>query len=282
MSVQNFIPTLWSTLLNAELRKRLVYASCCNTNYQGEITKQGDTVVINDIGDITISNYVKNTTELSYERLEDASQNLLIEQARSFSFAVDDVDTVQSSAELLKPAIDRAVYNLADDIDQYVSGMYSDAGIITNLGTDITPIEINSSNVNTYFVKIARMLDDNKVPREGRFIVIPPWMLEDLILADIVKSTDNVSTLENGFITRYAGFDVKLSNNVPNTASAKYKIIAGSTVAATFAQQLKKVEAIRLEKSFSDGIRGLSLHGYKVSVPAALACLTANEAAEAA
>jgi len=85
----------------------------------------------------------------------------------------------------------------------------------------------------------------------------------------------------NGVIGRYAGFDLKMSTNVPNTSATKYAVIAGSDDAISFASQVAEVEALRLEGSFSNAVRGLYLYGAEVIQPKALACLWANEAAEA-
>jgi hypothetical protein len=159
--------------------------------------------------------------------------------------------------------------------------MYTKAGITTALGTSGTPIEINSANIDTYLVKLARMLDDNNVPRAGRFVVMPPFMHEDLVLANLVAATDNKDLIANGLVGRYAGFDLKISNNVPNTTKTKYACIAGVPQAISFASQIAEIESLRLEGSFSTAIRGLYLYGAEVLKPAALACLWANEAAEA-
>ena len=167
-------------------------------------------------------------------------------------------------------------------MDQFIAGILAaEPGIVTDLGDDTTPIEINSANIRTYLLMISRKLDDEKVPREGRWIVLPPWAVEDMVLKDSALSTPNIELLKEGFITRAYGFSVMMSQNVPNTTSTKYKILAGINFAATFAEQLAMIEAIRLEGSFSDAVRGLFLFGCKVCHPEALAMGTFNEAAEA-
>jgi len=278
--VKNFRPQIWSSLLNKALEKNLVYASCTNSNYTGDIKKAGDVVKINEIGSITVSPYVRGTTTLTYEELSDASQLLTIDQSKSFSFKVEDADKWQSIAELIGPATDKASYAIRDTIDAFIASHYTDAGIITGLGTDAVPIAINKTNVAQYLVKMARLLDDNFVPREGRFIVVSPFMVEDLINANIILATDNTNLMANGLVTRYAGFDVKMSQNVPNTSKAKYKILAGVNSAITYAGQASEIEALRLEGSFSDAVRGLYLYGAKVVNPSHIACLTADEAAD--
>ena len=68
-----------------------------------------------------------------------------------------------------------------------------------------------------------------------------------------------------------AGFQIHLSNNVPNTSGTKYKIIAGTNLAGSMAEQLVELEAYRREKNFSDAVKGLHVFGAKVLEGKALA-----------
>lgn len=86
----------------------------------------------------------------------------------------------------------------------------------------------------------------------------------------------NKALIEGGEVGVAAGFQVSLSNNVPNTTGTKYKIIAGTNRAASFAEQILKTEAYRPEKRFSDAVKGLHVYGAKVTQGKALSVLTAN------
>ena len=59
MGLENFNPKIWSAKLLVRLRKNLVFMSIVNTDYEGEITSYGSSVNINEIGDITVSDYTK-------------------------------------------------------------------------------------------------------------------------------------------------------------------------------------------------------------------------------
>jgi hypothetical protein len=50
-------------------------------------------------------------------------------------------------------------------------------------------------------------------------------------------------------------------------------VVAGHSIATTFAEQINKVEAYRPQDSFSDAIKGLYLYGAKVVRPEALAVM---------
>ena len=70
MAIENFKPTIWRARLLSNLKKAHVLGSIANREYQGEISQAGDTVKINSIGRISVSDY--DGTSISYEDLEDA------------------------------------------------------------------------------------------------------------------------------------------------------------------------------------------------------------------
>ena len=89
-----------------------------------------------------------------------------------------------------------------------------------------------------------------------------------------IAGTDRATdTLYNGVIGLAGGFTVLESNNVP-TSGSKQSIIAGTNQAVTFAQQISKIEAARMEKRFADMVKGLDLYGGVVVRPECLAKAT--------
>ena len=85
-----------------------------------------------------------------------------------------------------------------------------------------------------------------------------------------------LSVLKQGQVGEAAGFALLKSNNVPNTAGAKYKIQASHRMARSFANQIVETEAYRPQKRFGDAVKGLHVYGGKLVRPTALAVLTAN------
>ena len=62
------------------------------------------------------------------------------------------------------------------------------------------------------------------------------------------------------------GFDFYESNNVSNDGT-DFRIMFGTSDAIAYAGQVEKIEAIRRENYFSDGIKGLYIYGSKVVRP---------------
>jgi hypothetical protein len=285
MSINNFIPTVWSARILEALRKALVYgqANIVNRDYEGEISAYGDTVKINSIGDPTIFDYTKNSDMPSPETLSDSQKTLQITQAKAFNFQVDDVDKAQQNPKVMDFALSRAAYRLADVVDQWIAAeMVSEIG--TNvIGTLESPIVPKSSvdplGAYEQLVDLGTLLDEANVPTDARWVVIPPWIHGLLVKDQRFVSYAAVDVLYNRQVGEAAGFSVLVSNNVPTgyydesdaDDPIRSFILAGHNMAFSFAEQINEVEAFRPERRFGDAVKGLHLFGGTVVRPEALA-----------
>jgi hypothetical protein len=273
MAITNMIPSIWSARLLEALNKSLIFGQggVINTDYEGDIRADGDRVHIHSFNDLTIGNYVKNTTTISYELLTDARQTLLIDQSKYFAFKVDDVDAAQMRPKIVDAATGQAAYQLAEVADRYIAGLYT--GITNFTATS----QATSANIYQKLVETKVKLDELNVPAAGRFIVVPPWVAGLALQNSTFLAASAESTL-NGAIGMVAGFNVLVSNNVPTSGSAPVvsHLVAGHAMGWTYAQQIADVEGIRLEGSFADGVRGLHLYGAKIIQPNALHVLRVN------
>lgn len=278
MSVSNFIPTIWSAKIFQELEKAHILVPLCNRDYEGEITSYGDTVKINSVGSISIDNYVPNSTEIDPEQLDSTQAVLEIDQAKYFAFYLDDVDNAQTKPKLMGEAMRKAAYALADTADGHIASLHSDAGI------SITAGNTQSDDVIPLLSELGRRMSENNVPQAGRWLVVPPWFQAKLVLAQVVKETQNITSddaLRNGWVGRCFGFDVYMSNNLNEVATTpQHNLLAGTNRAISFAEQVVKLEAYRPEDAFSDAVKGLHVYGAKVIDPASLASIDATWQAE--
>ena len=281
MALTSFIPELWNARLLNALDKAHVFARLVNRDYEGDIKKQGDTVHINTIGAVTIGTYTKDTDfSTGPEALTTTDSTLVINQAKYFNFAVDDIDTAQAAGDIMDKAMQRAAYGLADAADKYLADQLA-AAITTANGNQVgtTAVALTKDNVYENVVKIKTILDKANVPTTGRWLVIPPEMVA-LILQDdrFVKTggTKAEDTLANGWVARAVGFDIYESNNCNSTTASStttYTITAGDEGACPYAEQISDTEAYRPEKRFADAVKGLHLYGAKVVDPKRLAGL---------
>ena len=284
MSVANFIPTIWIARLLRHLDKRHVYLNLLNRDYEGEIKNFGDTVKVNQIGNVTIKDYTKGEDIEAPEDLSGEQQELKIDQAKYFNFAVEDVDNAQTNPKLMDKAMERAAYGMNDVVDAFAANLLAiNVHADNTIGSDTTPKVPTKDTAYDFLVDLGVKLTEANVPTVGRWVVVPAWY-HGLLLKDerfVGNGTDyNKAILEGGEVGKAAGFTVYVSNNVPNTDKTKYKIIGGTDEAGSYAEQILSTEAYRPEKRFSDAVKGLHVYGAKVFQSKCIAVLTANPATE--
>ena len=276
MSVATFIPEVWAAELRTAYEKALVYGNLVNRDYEGAISQAGDTVHIGHIGDPTVANYTKGTTQVVPQELTTTDTTLVVTQAKYFAFKVDDVDRRQAAGNLLTVGMRRAAYRLKDAADAYIASMYTavDAGNVTDVVNVTTGDAAYEALVN-----LGVILDEDNVPSDGRWVVCPPWFTA--LLATSKYATNPAfagasAAIQSGAVGELAGFRVFKSNNVPVLSGSTYAVMAGTSDAIAFADQLNNVEALRMQNEFADMVRGLHLYGAKVIEPTGLAVLKAS------
>lgn len=270
MSVATFIPELWSARLLQGLEKSHVATNLVNRDYEGQIRNQGDKVNINTLSDVAIKTYTPNSDIASPDDLTTTKQQLEITEADYFNIQLDDVDRVQAAGELMDTAMRNVAYKMNDRTDSFILGKIAsgvDSGNI--IGTTVSPIQVTKNNIYESIIEMRTKLDKANVPTSGRTIIIPPEIYALLLQDERFVKSDAVAgqnVLVNGLVGRVAGFDVFESNNVVYDTNNKFwKVTAQVRTATTFAEQIVKTEAYRMEKRFSDAVKGLHVYGAKVT-----------------
>ena len=276
MAITNFIPEVWSAAILEALRAKLVFPSLCNRDYEGDIREAGDTVHITGYNDVTVHKYVRGQAITVDDATDKEAAVLKIDQSDYFAFKVNDIDKTQAKADLTGKFTNSAAYNMMKNVETYISNLM-DAAVDTPAKTVAvgTPADAYLA-----VVEAGRKLDVQNVPDEGRWIVVSPdfyaLLLQDSRFIEGTEAGHN--TLLNGVVGQVRGFTVVKSNNVPSKKASPdtQSILAGTNAAVTFAQQVSKVEAMRMQTDFADMVRGLDLYGAKVIRPECLTKITLN------
>ena len=148
---------------------------------------------------------------------------------------------------------------------------------------EATPLEVLN--------RMARLLDQQNVDRDNRWVVVDPVFAEQLndensklLNNDFAGGQNANDVLRNCRIISglILGFRVYLSNNLPsigtgpgtidtNGSSSNFGVVlAGHDSAVATASQIEKVESYRDNDSFADIVRGMHLYGRKILRPEAL------------
>ena len=180
-------------------------------------------------------------------------------------------------------------------VDGLLASMLITHGDMASGGTAANSAAISASNSSAVSTplgilnRMGRMLDQQNVDRDGRWVVVDPVFAEELNdesskLLSNDFSTSNKDILRNGRIIdgMVRGFRIYMSNNLPSigtgpgtintsgSASHFGVIVAGHDSAVATASQVEKVETYRDNDSFADIVRGMHLYGRKILRPEAL------------
>ena len=298
-----FIPTLWSGKLAQKFYAATVFGEIANTDWQGDITGMGDTVIINTIPTITINNYEVGQN-LNYEIPAPSTISLTINKGKYFGVNVNNVLELQAKPKLMDVFTNDAAMQMKIQIDKDVLGgtfnqgasynQGADAGKISgafDLGTDDVPVTLSALNILQNITALSSVLDEANVPETDRFLVISPTERQILMQSNLAQAQfmgDPSSVLRNGKVGMIDRFTVYVSNLLPRAAAGedwvggtdagtakRHAIMAGHKSAITFASQIAKVESLQNPNDFGTLIRGLNVYGYKVVQQDGLALLVA-------
>ena len=274
---KGFIPKLWSSRLLSHFDNSLVALNLVTREYEGEISAYGDTVYINQLGDVTIKEYTGADID-GPEELNSVQQTLTIDKGRYFNFQVKDVAKAQANVNLIDAATLRAAYQMANEIDKEILTAMADKAEI-KVGTQAKPVEVTPENAYDLLVDLAVKMNEGNIPLGNRKVVLPPWYLG--MLAKDKRFTSQVSVLQNGIVEggNISGLQLVQSNNLKGTA-AYTSVVAGIPEATAFANQVVETEAYRPEANFSDAVKGLNVYGSSVIRPEALAVLNVKPKTE--
>ena len=265
----NFIPEVFSKLLQAKFYKKSILPAISNTDYEGEISGQGEKVTIRTVPAVTINDY---TGTITTQELTTAKVEMLIDKAKYYSFKIDDVLAAQADINMLEGASSDASEGMRIAVETDVL-----AASVTGATTIGAQTTITAANILANILAIATSLDTLNIPEEGRFIVLNPAqisLLKQSELRQAYLTGDSTSPLRNGKVGMVDRFNVYQSNMLYKPASgsdAGYThVLAGHPKGMSFASQFTNTETVRMESTFGDQVRGLKVFGSKVVTPDAL------------
>ena len=132
MAYANFIPSVWNEGINRELERLCVFVEDCNTKYEGEVKKKGESVTILGVGKPTITRIAKadrNQNLNDPEEIEDTSVIMYINQIATFNYMVGDIDKAQGAGGIMEALEEETSEGLANEVDKYIAGFAVDSSV---------------------------------------------------------------------------------------------------------------------------------------------------------
>jgi hypothetical protein len=260
-----FVPTEWSNELLTQFDPLLVWASplVVNHDYEGDITAQGDRVVINGLIRPNVGKY-SDVAGMTIEDLKTVEQYLDISQADYVAFYVRDIETVQVAGALASPASLESIRALATSTDAFVGSTIA-ASATALPQVDVSGLSTSVAKGEALLEAIFDMmekLDTGKVPAD-RYVVVSPKAKRYLLRApDIANAAalGEAGATANGVVARLAGFTMVSTTAMPTGVD----ILAGHRTYTTFASQFTNFRSQPVEKFRRDQIDALHLYGARV------------------
>jgi len=251
-----FIPEIWSDEIIAGYKKNLVLANLINKmNHSG---KKGDTIHIPKPTRGSASAKAANT-EVTLIAATEGEVQVSINKHFEYSRLIEDIVDVQAQPSLRSFYTEDAGYALATQLDSDIGLLAKTFGDDNGAGSDFVhsnSFYIDAANglaayaVDTVaatdlftdlaFREAVQQLDDNDVPMDGRFLVIPPSVRTTIMGIDRYQSSDFVDNrgVVNGQIGSLYGVDIYVSNNLPVVETAgDNSASAVDTIGAIMAQK---------------------------------------------
>ena len=160
--------------------------------------------------------------------------------------------------------------------DPHAKNKGTTAGVRTssvNLGTSGSAVTVTSANIIETLAKCGQVMDEQDVPLEGRYFLMPPQMYYGAFLVSNLANASyanaaNTSQTLTGKVTNapsVAGFNIYVSNLVPISSDSgnKFNCLFGQQSALTFAMQITKSETVQLPNPFAHAFWQLAVFGYK-------------------
>lgn len=267
------------------LRQVSIVDDITTSEYQGEITKQGDTVHIRKQPQVSVRPY-KRGTKLKTQNLADEKTTIKIDQGNYYQFEIDHVMATQADIDYESLAGESAAYELRDAYDQAVLANIFAATAAANIeGASGSEKTVGYGSANDFrpldaIARLNRVLTENNVPNSGRWLVASPEFYEALSreagkLVEVRVTGDSKSLLRDKGVLDQSihGFTMFETNNAVTNAAGKPVLLAGHVSAYATAQQILLDEVIPNPDDFGKIFRGLHVYGDDVLRTKALAAM---------
>ena len=296
-----FIPEIWSDEIIAAYEKSLVLANLVNR--MPMTGKKGDTLHIPKPtrGDASAK---AASTQVTLIAATETEVQVTIDQHYEYSRLIEDITDVQALASLRQFYTSDAGYALAKRVDTDLFALTKSFGdsdgadfvhsnsFFMDASTNLTAYAVDTVAAADVFTDVGfreaiKELDDNDVPMDQRFLVVPPSVVETVRGIDRYNSSDFVSgqPVLIGNIGTLYGIDIYVSTNCPvvetaanNSAGGELKAgILGHRDAMVFAEQLGVRSQTQYKQEYlGDLFTADTLYGVKVLRPESALCLVFN------
>ena len=271
MALDVAIPTIVSARLIRNLLDESVWLQHVNRAWEPELRMYGDKVDILQIDPaaVTVNDYTPLTAITYGDPTFKPKITLELDNTKAWALRLDDVNRQEIKPMLLDQSAGIAQTKLRLLIDTAVRNEFLASAPNYNVnGGAAIALDVDAADpkrlLEPLLAAANRHFDVKNIPRRGRWMIVGPYAGEYIAAAysGTGSGTDEATarrTLMSGYLTTVAGVDIIVDtrDTATGTTTKTEVAVVSSDYSVGFAQAISKVERLRLESYFADGIRGL-------------------------
>lgn len=242
------------------LDKKYVLFPWANTEYEGQIQKQGDTVTVQTLPSVSWTTGGTAGASISDSAFTITGENLTADQVAQIRIDVKDISEKQSNLDLHAKIGERIANAKGNLFDAFIASFYSDSNIPSaNKVNESSAVTLTKTNIYEEIEKMRVKLDENNVMDEAALFVSPAIasLIRQSALFDGFR--EGLEARQEAFVGRISGFKVYKTNNGPAN-----RMIGFDKSAIFFVAQMTKMDVRQMATGFTDHIIGEIVYGGKV------------------
>ena len=278
MAYDNFNVPLWSSILLHECKAKSVYRADCWEQFKGEIKKQGDEIVFQNVGAPTVTEFDtevigKNPDVPEVEEVPDTALHMKVHKLSMYNFMVGDIDAAQANKDLMKILMTKTAEQVAQNQDKHIAsiakGMQSMWGGTTKKKVVVGTAGSGEMDVFDILDMAEEMMRDRNVAESVPLVLNCSNRFFTKVRKALREAdTDNSAILENGRFRRVNNIVVKPSVNCARSDDKTTDYLMLRTpYAIGFADGLQKQVPYIPQAKLAEAIKGAALYQAKLLLP---------------
>lgn len=208
------------------LQNNLVLGGLVHKDYSAEFANVGDTITVRKPATFVVDEF--DGVSITVQDAKESGIPVKMDKHLDLSFRVTSKDLSLNIVNFSEQFIAPAMRAFAQDVDSRIAGLYADIPYVTGTaGT--TPNSVSS------ITGVRKVLNDNKVPLQGRNLVLDTAADAKLLELDTFNRVDASGTadaLKEAQLGRKMGFDIYMDQNIKKHNNGTLEASTDPTIAA--------------------------------------------------
>jgi len=216
-----WVPEIWAAETLAILEENMVIGRLVHTDFENEIASFGDTVNSRKPGSFTAKRKGVND-DVTVQNATATKVPVVLNQHVHTSFMIRDGEESKSFADLITEYLSPAAKSLAENIDRILLGqVYQFRANQVAIDPDNTTDDIKDA-----ILDVRNEMNVNKVPVEGRNLILTPTTETEALKLDLFISADKIgddgTAMRKASLGEKLGFSTFMCQNTPGIPSGTY------------------------------------------------------------